>query len=415
MNIIDLFAGCGGFSHGFKMAGYNSILAIEKDLWASQTYSFNNPNVSVITEDITTLDPGDLKISVSDVDGIIGGPPCQGFSLSGNRDQKDPRNSLFVDFVRFVKFFSPKFFVMENVLGILSMKTKSRQYVKDIIAEEFSNVGYKVCVIILNACDYGVPQSRQRVFFIGLKSDRPLNQQILTPPSKVIESEYTSLEEAISDLPVIEAGEGGEVQDYPVAPRNKYQENMRKGSTCVYNHVAMRHTQRLVDRFAAIKFGQSVKHVSEEHSQRKRGDANSISGKVFSQNNMRPYPYKPCPTVAASFQSNFIHPFYNRNFTAREGARIQSFPDTYIFQGKRTTMSWEKHLSQYQQIGNAVPPLLAQALAERISWYFENINLINDSNVSIKRMVQRSFMSQLNLENNVNVRQDDNYDKVHSF
>ncbi|MHC1700365.1 MAG: DNA cytosine methyltransferase [Humidesulfovibrio sp.] len=393
MNIVDLFAGCGGFSHGFKLAGYNSIVAVEKDLWASETYAYNNPSVHVVTEDITTIDPRDLTISIADVDGIIGGPPCQGFSLSGNRDSKDPRNSLFAEFVRFVDYFSPKFFVMENVLGLLSMKTKNRENVKDIISDEFCKVGYKVCTLILNACDYGVPQSRQRIFFVGVKANYPLNSRLLLPPIKQASPQYVSLAAAISDLPLIEAGCGSEIQQYPMPPQNEFQALMRGGSLQVHNHVAMRHTQRLVDRFSTIGFGQSVKHVSEEHSQRKRGDANSISGKIFSQNNMRPYPDKPCPTVAASFQSNFIHPFHDRNFTAREGARIQSFPDTYIFKGKRTTMSWEKHLSQYQQIGNAVPPLLAKALAERISWYFENIHTIGDQYTPIKRTAQHSLLA----------------------
>ena len=136
----------------------------------------------------------------------------------------------------------------------------------------------------------------------------------------------------------------------------------------------MRHTQRLIERFASIEQGQSLADVSEEHMQRKRGDASIVSGKVYSQNNMRPYGEKPSPTIAASFQSNFIHPYLNRNYTAREAARLQSFPDTYIFQGKRTTMSWEKSLSQYQQIGNAVPPLLAKAIAINIISYLEKID-----------------------------------------
>ena len=128
----------------------------------------------------------------------------------------------------------------------------------------------------------------------------------------------------------------------------------------------MKHTKRLIDRFEQIKFGQSVANVSEEHMQRKRGDASKVSGKAFSQNNMRPYPDKPSPTIPASFQSNFIHPYINRNYTAREGARLQSFPDKYIFHGKRTTMSWEKNLSQYQQIGNAVPCNLAKAVVKMV-------------------------------------------------
>jgi DNA (cytosine-5)-methyltransferase 1 len=128
----------------------------------------------------------------------------------------------------------------------------------------------------------------------------------------------------------------------------------------------MRHTERLVERFKQIKPGQSVADVPDEHAAVKRGDAKVKSGKIFSQNNMRVHGDQPCPTVPASFQSNFVHPTQDRNFTAREGARLQSFPDTYFFKGKRTLMSWEKHLSQYNQIGNAVPPLLARSIAETI-------------------------------------------------
>ena len=129
--------------------------------------------------------------------------------------------------------------------------------------------------------------------------------------------------------------------------------------------------QSIVLRATHIDFGQSVADVAQEYQQRKRGAADKISGKVYSQNNMRPYPDKPSPTVPASFQSNFVHPYINRNYTAREGARLQSFPDTYIFYGKRTTMSWEKNISQYQQIGNAVPPLLAKGIAVSIADYFK--------------------------------------------
>ena len=135
MNLIDLFAGCGGLSTGFEMAGYSIPLAIEKDAWASETYKKNHPNTKVITEDITQVKELNNLLDNKNItiDGIIGGPPCQGFSLSGNRDKNDPRNSLFMEFVRFVKYFNPKFFVMENVKGILSMKTKNNDNVKDII------------------------------------------------------------------------------------------------------------------------------------------------------------------------------------------------------------------------------------------------------------------------------------------
>lgn len=383
MKIVDLFAGCGGFSTGFNLAGFESVLAVEKDLWASETFQHNHPSVNVFTEDITAIRSPKKLVGTSTIDGIIGGPPCQGFSLSGNRDSKDPRNSLFMDFVRFVHHLSPKFFVMENVFGILSMKTKDGSHVKNIIREEFERIGYKLCVHVLSSADYGVPQTRRRVFFIGLNKDFPLDSAVIKPPPIFNSLNYVTLNEAISDLPQISAGEGEEQQSYPCPPQNAYQVWARRHSENVTNHVAMRHTQRLLDRFASISFGQSVAHVSAEHAQRKRGDASVLSGKSFSQNNMRPYPDKPCPTVPASFQSNFIHPYLNRNFTAREGARIQSFPDSYVFKGKRTTMSWEKNLSQYQQIGNAVPPLLAKAIAERIKWYFSNIDSIKDDPESI--------------------------------
>ena len=361
MKIIDLFSGCGGFSLGFQMAGFKSSLAIEIDEWASETYSYNHPRITVLTKDIKKIDP--KKLNLKNIDGIIGGPPCQGFSLSGNRDTKDPRNSLFVDFVRFVKIIRPKFFVMENVKGLLSMKTKKNLLVKDIILEEFEKINYNVSLQVLSSADYGVPQIRERVFFIGLRDNIFFNEDKLIPKKEYSKKKYLKLWDAISDLPQIRAGKGNEEQLYSIKPKNKYQSLMRKNSKKIFNHVAMKHTDRLIERFKQIKYGQSVKDVDKKYSQRKRGAANQISGKVYSQNNMRPYPNLPSPTVAASFQSNFIHPYLNRNFTAREAARIQSFPDTYIFKGKRTTMSWEKNLSQYQQIGNAVPPLMAKAIA----------------------------------------------------
>ena len=381
MNVIDLFAGCGGMSLGFRMSGYKSILANEFDEWAAETYAKNNINTPLLIEDIrkaTDLKILQTKYGLRKVQGIIGGPPCQGFSLSGNRDKKDPRNSLFMEFVRFVKYFEPEFFVMENVKGILSMHTEDGSKVVDIIMDEFTTAGYKTSYAVLNAANYGVPQLRERVFFIGLKSKFPYDKNKLFPKPKFNINNYVTVEQAIMDLPQLTAGKGTEYLEYENKPLNAYQRLMREDSKGVYNHFAMRHTQRLIERFKIIKYGESVKDVPYEHSALKRGDPKIKSGKVFSQNNMRVHPNRPNPTLAASFQSNFIHPYLDRNFTAREGARIQSFPDNYIFCGKRTTMSWEKNLSQYQQIGNAVPPLLAKAIAENIIEYFNNVNEIAD-------------------------------------
>ncbi len=363
IRIIDLFAGCGGLSTGFEMSNFKVITAIEKDARAAETYKFNHKNTKVLNTDIYEV-KNPIEILSEPIDGIIGGPPCQGFSLSGKRDPKDPRNSLFMEFVRFVTFIQPKFFVMENVPGILSAKTETKENVVDIILKEFNKAGYNTKYKILNAADFGVPQLRHRVIFIGLRKNIEKNIDELYP--EPTQKEYITIGDAILDLPLIAAGEGKEFQKYDNEAKTDFQMWARKNSSGVFNHVAMRHTERLIERFKTIKQGQSLADVSEEHMQRKRGDAKITSGKVYAQNNMRPFLDRPSPTIAASFQSNFIHPILNRNYTAREAARLQSFPDTYIFKGKRTTMSWEKNLSQYQQIGNAVPPLLAKAVATSI-------------------------------------------------
>lgn len=345
-------------------------MAIEKDLWAAETYAFNHTNTSVLTQDITTIYNLDSLLPNTVIDGIIGGPPCQGFSLSGNRDKNDPRNSLFMDFVRFVKYFSPKFFVLENVTGILSMNTQNNELVKDLIINEFNQAGYNVSIFQLNAAEFGVPQSRIRVFFIGVNKRYPFYSEKIVPHGYLFKNKQISINDAIMDLPQIQSGEGKDIMEYTESPKNEYQSWARKNSNVVYNHISMKHTNRLIERFSHITYGQSVADVAKEFQQRQRGNASRISGKTYSQNNMRPFPNKPSPTIPASFQSNFIHPYLNRNYTAREGARLQSFPDNYVFKGKRTTMSWEKNLSQYQQIGNAVPPLLAKAVAEKIVEYF---------------------------------------------
>jgi DNA (cytosine-5)-methyltransferase 1 len=381
MTVIDLFAGCGGMSLGFELAGFRVIGASEVDLWASETYRHNNPRANVLVGDIRQQRDLDCLAGgsgFSRVDAVVGGPPCQGFSLSGNRDPRDPRNSLFMEFIRAIRHFKPRCFVMENVTGLLSMKTADKHRVIDIIHSEASAAGYRTAHCVLNAANFGVPQKRERVFIVGVSTDLPFDRRRLFPQPSIRPGEYITVEMAISDLPPIHAGEGEEQQGYYRNPSNAFQEWVREGSSAVFNHVAMRHTQRLIERFKIIKHGQSVAHVPHEHSAHKRGNPSIKSGKIFGQNNMRVFADHPAPTVAASFQSNFIHPHLHRNFTAREGARLQSFPDTFIFKGKRTTMSWEKHLSQYQQIGNAVPPLLALAIASNLRDYLKDPTILDD-------------------------------------
>ena len=345
---------------GFEMAGFEIPLANEIDEWAADSYEANHPNTRLVRGDVRMIgDWLELLHGVGQIDGVIGGAPCQSFSMSGRRDPHDPRNSLFMEFAKCVGQVRPKFFVLENVSGILSMRTASGELVVDVIVSTFDDLGYEVRLELLNAADCGVPQNRHRVFFVGLRNDVP---SIGTLSFAKALGAPISINMAISDLPQVAAGEGTEEQDYPIPPQNAYQEWVRSGSPVVRNHVAMRHTRRIVERFKVIAQGQSVADVPPEHSAAKRGDPSVKSGKVFGQNNVRPWGDRPCPTVPASFQSNFVHPHLHRNFTAREGARLQSFPDTYVFKGARTTMSWEKRLSQYKQIGNAVPPLMAKAV-----------------------------------------------------
>lgn len=365
---IDLFSGCGGLTKGFELAGIKSIFASDIDENCEKTFTRNFPQTPFICKDIAAITKEEvdeiLKGKVPDV--IIGGPPCQGFSLANKRRNKvadDPRNKLFYSFVKFINWYSPKAFVMENVKGLLSMH--NGQVIRTIV-EEFANAGecgYNVAYKVLKASDFGTPQNRERVILIGFRKDLNILPE---HPAPYVMDRYVTVDDAICDLPQINAGEGVENVEYLSEPSNLFQQFVRRNSNVVNNHIAMKHTSRLVERFKAIKPGQSLIDVWDTHGAVKRGTPTEKSTIKFSQNNQRVFGNLPAPTIAASFQSNFIHPHLDRNFTAREGARLQSFPDDFIFEGMRTKMSWEKGLSQYQQIGNAVPVLLAYAIANNL-------------------------------------------------
>lgn len=364
---IDLFSGCGGMTLGFGWAGYNSVLASDIDENCEKTFATNFPNIPFLRGDLSDYKKEDFDkhLKNADIDVIIGGPPCQGFSLANKRRNKvsnDPRNQLFYEFVKTIDWYGPKAFVMENVKGLLSMQ--SGNVIKQILKEFKSagKFGYEVDYRILKASDYGVPQLRERVIIIGIRKDLGVLPEF---PKKNVAIEIT-VDEAISDLPQIQAGEGNQKMAYATQPQSDYQQFMRKNSESVFNHIAMKHTKRLIERFEAIKPGKNLLDVWDTHGAVERGNPTEKSKIKFSQNNLRLIANKPAPTIAASFQSNFIHPSLNRNFTAREGARLQSFPDDFIFEGMRTKMSWEKGLSQYQQIGNAVPPLMAYEIAKTL-------------------------------------------------
>lgn len=353
-NVIDLFCGCGGFSKGFQEAGFNIALGI--DLWeeATQTYKYNHPGTVVINQDITSITPQELLqksgLAKDDVDVIIGGPPCQGFSISGKRLIDDPRNKLYKSFVEIVGFIKPKMFVMENVPGLLSMGNGA---IKDQIVADFQNIGYIVKQKQLIACDYGVPQARKRVFFVGINSEiRSTVPSYEFPLPTHGEGEglkpFVTCKEALSDLDFIPDDEMlPEKIKYQLMPDSDYQREMRKHSADLYNHVITVHTKKTREIIHMVPDGGNYKSLPEAlWSTRKVHIAWT-----------RMCSYKPCFTIDTGHNHHF-HYRADRVPTARESARIQSFSDDFVFLGKKA--------DQLKQIGNAVPPLLAKAVAESV-------------------------------------------------
>ncbi len=380
LKYIDLFAGAGGFSLGFKMAGFTHVCSIEKDDWAIDTLKANFGKENIIKADLTDF-TGYQQFDKESVDVIIGGPPCQGFSnaySSNDKDVDDPRNSLFKNFAEWVGNIQPSFFVMENVKGILSKKNKKGEKISNIILETFKEYGYEVDIWVLNAAEYGVPQIRERVFFVGNKLKLKIAKPTPTHSLKSSDSELKNainVGEAILDLPSIKAKEGSEVADYDKETSHPYQKWARQNSLRVHNHVAMKHTSRLVERFRLIQEGNKLEDLNEELKVRMRNGEGQLSNSKFNSNYRHLHKDSISNTIPASFYSSFIHPTIPRNITAREAARIQSFPDYYIFKGDRTIVSKKlrerlgkpgDRLSQYNQVGNAVPPLLAKHIGKAL-------------------------------------------------
>ncbi len=386
--VLDLFAGAGGFSLGFALAGLGPVAAVEQDLWASETLGHNHPGTAVLRADIRNLSDDDIVEIAGGADILIGGPPCQGYSVANNSagDPKDPRNSLFREFIRAARVLQPHAVLMENVPGLLRRRTKDRTLVIDVIKAEFRAVGYEPHVEVLQAVEYGVPQLRPRLFILGLRErtpnpfparthrSEPENLDLFGPPTETVAA--CTVWDAISDLPGIDARKGSEEMEYSVPAANSLQRLLRADSDHLYNHKAMMHGKRLVKRFESLRWGDSGAQAPAELRARRRSGRGELSGKDYDQNNRRMHPNRPCHTIPASFYANFVHPYRHRNFTAREGARLQTFPDWYRFCGKPTVVSRklleregrheEKHLCQYAQIGNAVPPILAYKLARHL-------------------------------------------------
>lgn len=339
-NILDLFCGCGGMSLGFEQAGFNILLGI--DVWqdALQTYAHNHKGVKTLCADISTLSGEDIinVIGNASVDVIIGGPPCQGFSVAGKRIVDDERNKLYKGFVRMVDFFRPRAFVMENVPNILSI---GDGVIKDSIIADFSTLGYVVEFKVLTASDYGVPQNRRRAIFVGLQC----GERFIFP--EPLQTPKVSSEQALSDLPEYSVEDG---TAYPLGANSEYQKLMRKHSTVLYNHQTTAHNQKTVDIISLVPDGGNYKDLPIElQSTRKVHIA-------WTRLNSK----KPSFTIDCGHNHHF-HYAFNRVPTVRESARIQSFPDYFIILGNKG--------SQLRQVGNAVPPLLAQVIAYQLKQY----------------------------------------------
>ena len=369
---VDLFAGAGGASCGFEKAGLKSVGAVEIDDWAADTYEFNHPHVKVLRTDITNLSNNDLK-KFKGADVVVGGPPCQGFSIaaSNRRKKHDPRNNYYLEYVRAIEQIKPKAFLVENVKEIVKYRLEDGTLLLDDFCSRLERAGYKISHNLINAQGLGVPQERIRFFMMGFRDKVvEIDEESLLGRKRKIQ---LSLDDAISDLPTPVVGM--DTVEYSEKAKNKYQRTLRKESKMVFNHEPMRHTQRVIERFKLIPIKGNMLDVPDEHRTRKRGDVSRLSGKVYHQNHRRLDPDKPCKTITASFYSSFVHPYQHRNITVREAARVQGFPDTFRFMGKRTTLSKkllakkgiheDLHLDQFNQVGNAVSPIVAEILGRR--------------------------------------------------
>ena len=377
MKSLDLFAGAGGMTLGFKNAGIQSIGAIEIDRFTAETFKHNFPEIPIYNRDIYSFTNEEISELFAGVDIVAGGPPCQGFSVAGPTQYGiiDKRNTLIMEFFRFIEVIRPKYCVLENVKGILSGKMNSTQKAISVYMDALKNISYKSRVYILQAADFGVPQFRERVVIISAQDEKDLPTAIVGDFSG--EKKWIKVRDVFGDLPLVNAGEGvNDLIPYDMEPQSVYQEFMRKNSNGVTNHVAMKHTRRLIERFANIPQGGSLLDAPAEYGQRQRNGNELDANKRYKTNNQRLHPDKVSFIVTASFQSTFVHPYLNRNLTAREGARLQSFPDGFFFCGPRTVMSKslliredrldEIGLSQYNQIGNAAPPRMAYGIAKAI-------------------------------------------------
>jgi len=383
-NMIDLFAGAGGLSEGLREAGFNSLYANEIKYCYSKTYAANHKNSIIDQRDIREVDASVVRkrlgVKRGELDLIAGGPPCQGFSINAPvRSTDDERNHLFKEFLRFVDEFFPQAVLIENVPGLVSF---GGGMTLQAILTTLEGHGYNSDVKILYAPHYGVPQTRWRTIIIGLRDSgdlsptfpEPIRQapirvnftsrfdgrNIVALPGKVELPSFISVKDAISDLPVLKNGQAGEEEmKYRTKPMNDFQRAMRAGSKGVHNHQAARLGKINMERLAFIPPGGNwtnipVNLLPKGMQRARRSDHTKRYGRVNPNGLASTILTKCDPHWGAYFHYN-----QDRAFTVREAARIQTFPDTFHFIGSR--------VEQYEQVGNAVPPLLAAAIGRSLA------------------------------------------------
>lgn len=348
--ILDLFCGAGGFSYGMHQnANFRTAVALDFNEQAAHTYKMNMPEVDVITGDITSTDVQEKILQKSreaGVNMIIGGPPCQGFAMKGKKlGLDDERNYLFREYLKLVEQLQPEVFVIENVRRIL---TTASGWFKDEILRHIHEMGYQVSYGVLNARNFGVPQSRERAFFICSKSrliplPDPLNCSV-------------SVRDAISDLAYLESAEGSFEANYNLPVQSEYQAMMRKNSNVLFNHQASNHSASALHKLSLIPAEKGQEYLPTE-----------LKGKqIYHTTWCRLIWDTFSPTIDTRFDTpsngTNSHPVLNRSITPREAARIQSFDDSFVFYGNKSSIC--------TQIGNAVPPLLAKAIADQIARFY---------------------------------------------
>ena len=356
MKVIDLFAGCGGLSLGFIQNGFEITRAVEFDSEIAKTYSKNHPQTEMIVDDIGNID-NDKYFSEGEADIVIGGCPCQGFSTAGARIRKgfveDPRNYLFKHFLNIVKTVKPKMFIMENVKGMMTMQ-KGEIFQEIITAlsdkEIMDGEKYYVYFKVLKGIDLGIPQKRERLFIIGIKDkDIDFESILKATKQKIVENHdgffnKVSIKDAISNMPTVSL-DG--IVDNP-NPNTSYEKYLASAKPTITNHIKTNHSEKAVERMRQVGNGENFTSLSEK--------INSVHSGAYG----RLCWDEVAPTITTRFDTpaggRFIHPAEDRTLTPREAARIQSFPDSFIFVGNKTSVC--------KQIGNAVPP--------KMSFYWAN-------------------------------------------